>query len=269
MPVSITHVFFYLRYSDFLYGLPMSKLPSAEADLDSGPLSSADRVRLVHAYITSTPHEGGLGIIPDCREWDHVQSVMALHNHEFNDQWIRLWTRHRIASVELEKVRDQVCALPSFFPTVNLNEDLVWRFDCPLFLLPDRIYTRPHFPVSIRGPFLLLWHTVFHDLFNTLIHMVHCICRMVASSRTHSFRSMVHSRVLSCGETKGRLHHWFSLVEERSKKDGKHTCHIAVCQRPFRCFDRHLYSGGVCNSAIQGSWASHCSKSSQNGLCLF
>lgn len=87
----------------------MSELPSAEADFDSAPLSSADRVRLVHAYLTSTPHDGGLGIIPGCREWDLVQSVMALHNHEFNDQWIRLWARHRIASVELEKVRDQVC----------------------------------------------------------------------------------------------------------------------------------------------------------------
>ena len=106
----------HLRYSDFLYGLPMSKLPSAEADLDSAPLSSADRVRLVHAYITSTPHDGGLGIIPGCKEWDLVQSVMALHNHEFNDQWIRLWTRHRIASVELEKVRDQVRFLIPFIP---------------------------------------------------------------------------------------------------------------------------------------------------------
>ncbi|KAF8120707.1 calcium-activated chloride channel-domain-containing protein [Boletus edulis] len=108
------------RYSDFLYGLPMSKLPSAEADLDSAPLSSADRVRLVHAYITSTPQDGGLGIITGCKEWDRVQSVMALHNHEFNEQWIRLWTRRRIASVELEKVRDQFgdsIALYFFFLT--------------------------------------------------------------------------------------------------------------------------------------------------------
>ena len=92
----------------------MSRLPSAEADLDSAPLSSADRVRLVHTYLTSTPLDGGLGIIPGCKEWDLVQSVMVLHNHEFNDQWIRLWTRHRIASVELEKVRDQVRAHISF-----------------------------------------------------------------------------------------------------------------------------------------------------------
>lgn len=105
------HVF--SRYSDFLYGLPMSKLPSADTDLDDTPLSPANRIRLVHAYITSTPHDGGLGIVPGCNEWDLVQSVMALHDHDFNEHWIRLWTRHRIASVELEKIRDQVYLLPS------------------------------------------------------------------------------------------------------------------------------------------------------------
>ncbi|KIJ59796.1 hypothetical protein HYDPIDRAFT_118162 [Hydnomerulius pinastri MD-312] len=108
------------RHSDFLYGLPMSKLPSAETDLDTAPLSTADRIRLVHAYITSTPQDGGLGIIPECKEWDLVSSVMVLHDHEFNDHWIRLWTRHRIASVQLEKIRDQFgdsVALYFFFLT--------------------------------------------------------------------------------------------------------------------------------------------------------
>ncbi|KAH7881842.1 calcium-activated chloride channel-domain-containing protein [Phlebopus sp. FC_14] len=95
------------RHSDFLYGLPMSTLPTSETNLDSAPLSPADRIRLVHEYITSTPQDGGLGIIPGCKEWDLVQSAMVLHDHAFNEGWIRLWTRHRIASVQLEKIRDQ------------------------------------------------------------------------------------------------------------------------------------------------------------------
>ncbi|KAH7916667.1 calcium-activated chloride channel-domain-containing protein [Hygrophoropsis aurantiaca] len=108
------------RHSDFLYGLPMSKLPSSATDLDSAPLCSADRIRLVHTYITSTHQDGGLGIIPDCTDWDLVQSVMVLQDHDFNDQWIRLWTTHRIASVQLEKIRDQFgdsVALYFFFLT--------------------------------------------------------------------------------------------------------------------------------------------------------
>lgn len=86
----------------------MSKLPSAN-DFESGPLSPADRIRLIHGFISSTPEDGGLGIIPGRKEWGLVESVMALHDHDFNDDWIHLWTRHRIATVELEKIRDQVC----------------------------------------------------------------------------------------------------------------------------------------------------------------
>ena len=36
---------------------------------------------------------------------------MALYDH--NEHWIRLWTRYPIASVQLEKIRDQVHLLPS------------------------------------------------------------------------------------------------------------------------------------------------------------
>lgn len=107
------------RHSDFLYGLPMSKLPSTN-DFESAPLSPADRIRLIHGFISSTPEDGGLGIIPGRKEWDLVESVMALHDHDFNDHWIHLWTHHRIASVELEKIRDQFgdsVALYFFFLT--------------------------------------------------------------------------------------------------------------------------------------------------------
>ncbi|KAG9309734.1 calcium-activated chloride channel-domain-containing protein [Chiua virens] len=146
------------RYSDFLCGLPMTGLPSAEADLDSAPLSSADRVRLVHAYITSTPHGGGLGIIPGCEEWDLVQSVMALHNHEFNDQWIRLWTRHRIASMELEKIRDQFgdsVALYFFFLTAYTRALIFPSVLGVLFYFFGIPYS------AIYSSLLFIWSVVF------------------------------------------------------------------------------------------------------------
>ncbi|KAF9236909.1 calcium-activated chloride channel-domain-containing protein [Melanogaster broomeanus] len=139
------------RNSDFLYGLPMSKPPSAVGDLDSGPLSPANRIRLVHDYITSAPQDGGLGIIPGCREWDLVQSVMVLHNHEFNEQWIRLWTRHRIASGQLERVRDQFgesIALYFFFLTA---------------------YTRALMFPSLLGIVFYFFGTPYSALYSTLL----------------------------------------------------------------------------------------------------
>ncbi|KAF9224572.1 DUF590-domain-containing protein [Gyrodon lividus] len=139
------------RHSDFLYGLPMSKVEFAPPDVNSAPLSPADRIRLVHAYITSTPQDGGLGIIPECKEWDLVQSVMVLHNHEFNEQWIRLWTRHRIASVQLEKVRDQFgdsVALYFFFLTA---------------------YTRALIFPSVLGVGFYFFGTPYSALYSTLL----------------------------------------------------------------------------------------------------
>ncbi|KIJ95509.1 hypothetical protein K443DRAFT_682955 [Laccaria amethystina LaAM-08-1] len=92
------------RQSDFLSGLPVTPVASG-ADLQ--PLSSADRLRLIHEYISSTPADGGLGVSPDSPEWDLVESIFPLHNREFNEHWIRAWTPRNIASVQLEKIREQ------------------------------------------------------------------------------------------------------------------------------------------------------------------
>ncbi|KAF9564904.1 DUF590-domain-containing protein [Agrocybe pediades] len=89
------------RNSDFLSGLPVS------TSAGNITLSPADRIRLVHAYISSTPADGGLGISPDAPEWDLVESIFPLHDREFNELWVRAWTPRNIASVQLERIRDQ------------------------------------------------------------------------------------------------------------------------------------------------------------------
>ena len=73
------------------------------------PLSPADRIRLVHCYISSTPKDGGLGISPDAPEWDLVESIFPLHDREFNENWIRAWKprNNKPSLVQLEKIRDQ------------------------------------------------------------------------------------------------------------------------------------------------------------------
>lgn len=89
------------RHSDFLSGLPVMPVTSPV------PLSPADKLRLVHAYISSSPADGGLGISHDAPEWDLVESIFPLHNRDFNDRWVRAWTPRNIASVQLERIRDQ------------------------------------------------------------------------------------------------------------------------------------------------------------------
>ncbi len=47
------------RHSDFLLGLPFSSLPSLSRDFGTEPLSPAERLRLVHSYVTFCGLRGG------------------------------------------------------------------------------------------------------------------------------------------------------------------------------------------------------------------
>ncbi|KAI0358315.1 DUF590-domain-containing protein [Trametes cingulata] len=94
------------RYSDFLCGLPTTN-PTGTRDLTAEPLSPADRLRLVHTYVTSTPADGGLGVAPGSSTWDRVESVMVLHDHSFNEAWIRAWTTRQLGFVKFDKIREQ------------------------------------------------------------------------------------------------------------------------------------------------------------------
>ncbi|KAG2111424.1 calcium-activated chloride channel-domain-containing protein [Suillus cothurnatus] len=144
-PQKFTLHLLYAYHSDFLYGLPMSKLPSAN-DFESGPLSPADRIH------------GGLGIIPGRKEWGLVESVMALHDHDFNDDWIHLWTRHRIATVELEKIRDQFgdsVALYFFFLTAYTRALIFPAALGVIYYLFGRPYSASY------STLLLLWSIAF------------------------------------------------------------------------------------------------------------
>lgn len=104
-PAALTNVTF--RHSDFLSGLPTTPVGPGDESME---LSPADRLRLIHAYITCIPADGGLGITPGSSDWDLVESIMALHDRSFNETWIRSWTPRQIASVQLEKIREQVCS---------------------------------------------------------------------------------------------------------------------------------------------------------------
>jgi hypothetical protein len=77
------------------------------AQIDAFLFTLADRLRLIHSYITAMTSHGCLGIIPGSKQWDHVDAVLGLHDHEFNARWIHLWMT-RITSAKVEAIREQV-----------------------------------------------------------------------------------------------------------------------------------------------------------------
>ncbi|KAF7317592.1 hypothetical protein MKEN_00846300 [Mycena kentingensis (nom. inval.)] len=86
------------RHSDFVSGLSIPEQVQQ--------LMPADRLRLVHAFVASTVADGGLGVSADSPDWDRIESILALHDKEFNKQWVHAWTHNRVLSVRQERVRE-------------------------------------------------------------------------------------------------------------------------------------------------------------------
>ena len=76
-------------------------------------LSDADRVRLVHDYVTWTTANGGLAVVPGAEQWGRVTNVMAIHDQEFNERWLKAWSTRGVGSVDLDKIKDHVSHLPN------------------------------------------------------------------------------------------------------------------------------------------------------------
>lgn len=101
----------FYRHSDFLNGLSTASLPGNDRELDPSQLSPSDRLRLVHEYITTTPDDGGLGVSPDSQIWDRVESIMTIHDPEFNEAWLRSLTKRHIRFEQLDTIRSEVSLL--------------------------------------------------------------------------------------------------------------------------------------------------------------
>ncbi|KAF9480330.1 DUF590-domain-containing protein [Pholiota conissans] len=140
------------RHSDFLSGLPVTPVTNPI------PLSPAERLRLVYSYISSSPTDGGLGISPDAPEWDLVESIFPLHDRDFNEQWIRAWTPRYIASVQLERIRDQFGdSLALYFAFLaSYTKSLV--FPATLGLL-SHFFLPPYAPTY--STLICLWSIIF------------------------------------------------------------------------------------------------------------
>ncbi|KAG0356204.1 hypothetical protein BGZ54_000808, partial [Gamsiella multidivaricata] len=79
--------------------------PAKQRDHSLDDLSDADRIRLIHDLITEMPSEGGAGIFPN--EDGFVESLLPLHDWEFNKTWLRSWsTKWVVNQKDLSRVRN-------------------------------------------------------------------------------------------------------------------------------------------------------------------
>ena len=94
---------------DWLYGVRTS---APEKDIQKSihdePITEAERLRLVYMMITKPRTEGGAGITPKKDEWENVESIFPLHDHQFNKTWIKEWTQKYFLDIrDLSVIRDR------------------------------------------------------------------------------------------------------------------------------------------------------------------
>ena len=71
-------------------------------------LYPAERLRIVYQLITNPEDEGGAGVTPGHGSWKNVQSVFALHDHEYNKRWLKKWaTQYTLKIEDLDEIRDR------------------------------------------------------------------------------------------------------------------------------------------------------------------
>jgi len=84
--------------------------------LEADPLYEAERLRIIYQLITNSPSEGGAGITPKSGEWEGVESIFALHDHEANKKWIKKWSTVYFLKIEdLDDIRDRLGEKIAFY----------------------------------------------------------------------------------------------------------------------------------------------------------
>lgn len=100
----------FYRVKDWLHGVRAAQ-PDRETQnsLTSQPLTEAERYCTVHHMITSPREEGGAGITVKYGRWKNVESIFPLHDHAFNNEWMKKWATMTFIKVEdLDDIRNRL-----------------------------------------------------------------------------------------------------------------------------------------------------------------
>ncbi|RMZ10589.1 hypothetical protein D0862_03193 [Hortaea werneckii] len=98
------------RVKDWIHGVrPAEPAKEVRVSLEQEPLTEAERLRIIYQLITNPETEGGAGITPKKGEWENVESILALHDHVYNKEWIKKWSTQWLLSPEdLDEIRNRL-----------------------------------------------------------------------------------------------------------------------------------------------------------------
>ncbi|KAK3696462.1 hypothetical protein LTR37_017963 [Vermiconidia calcicola] len=105
------------RAKDWIHGVRSAEpAKDTESALEEDPLTEAERLRVIHGLITHPRDEGGAGITPHKGKWENVESVFALHDHNYNKEWIKKWsTQYLLTPEDLDEIRNRMGEKIAFY----------------------------------------------------------------------------------------------------------------------------------------------------------
>jgi len=98
------------RANDWIHGI-RAAAPDKDTkqSLAAEPLLEGERLRIIYRLITNDRSEGGAGITPKEGYWENVESIFALHDHQYNKAWIKRWsTKWLLDSQDLDEIRNRL-----------------------------------------------------------------------------------------------------------------------------------------------------------------
>ncbi|CAG8548784.1 11570_t:CDS:2 [Diversispora eburnea] len=149
------------RINDWLAGV---RLRDTDDHADSETLNDAERLRLVYDIITNSPHEKdekGAGIIPGFKDFDLVESILPLHDHKYNEEWIKTWSTKWVIN------KDDLFRLKNHYGEKIAYYFAFLQYYCRWLILPSIAGLLTYFYSSEYsipfGLFIVLWSIIFNE----------------------------------------------------------------------------------------------------------
>lgn len=98
------------RIRDWLHGVrQIQPIKETVETLAETPLTEGERLRMIHSMMTAQTFDGGANITPNHGEWEFVESVFPLHDHERNKKWLANFSKKTFLTPEdLDEIRNAV-----------------------------------------------------------------------------------------------------------------------------------------------------------------
>lgn len=95
---------------DWVHGV-RSAAPEKETrvSLEAEPMYESERLRIIYQLITNPESEGGAGITPKEGEWKNVESLFPLHDHQYNNEWLKKWSKQwMLLPEDIDEIRERL-----------------------------------------------------------------------------------------------------------------------------------------------------------------